>query len=48
MTKGDILVQYKELSPNDQQAFNRWLLGNAIAGSILSAALVLFAVTGSD
>src|SRR5258708_39619527 len=40
------VTHYKHLSPKDPQSFNRWLLGNAIVGSIFSLALVLFAIAG--
>src|SRR5260370_38974409 len=44
--RGITVAHYKNLSPKDQQSFNRWLLGNAIVGSIFSLALVLFAIAG--
>src|SRR5260221_2466539 len=42
--RGITVAHYKNLSPKDQQSFNRWLLGNAIVGSIFSLALVIFAI----
>ncbi len=45
-TRGITVAHYKNLSPKDRQSFNRWLLGNAIVGSIFSLALVLFAIAG--
>src|SRR5258708_29255677 len=45
-TRGITVAHYKNLSPKDRQSFNRWLLGNAIVGSIFSLALVLFALAG--
>jgi hypothetical protein len=43
MTKGDILVHYKKLSPEEQRVFNRWLVGNTAAGAVFTGALLLFA-----
>jgi|ERR1700730_7722686 hypothetical protein len=46
MTKGEILAQYKNLSPEDRRSFDRWLRGNAVVGSIFGVALVAIALGG--
>jgi hypothetical protein len=46
MTKGEILVHYKKLSPEERHVFNRWLVGNAVAGVVFTGALLLFAGAG--
>jgi hypothetical protein len=46
MTKGEILAQYKNLSPEDRRSFDRWLRGNAVVGSIFGVALVAMALGG--
>jgi hypothetical protein len=46
MTKGEILAHYKELSPEEKHGFNRWLVGNAVAGVVFTGALLLFAGAG--
>ena len=33
--KGYISPFYKTMSPEDQRKYNRWLMGNAVIGSIL-------------
>jgi len=48
MTKGDILVQYKKLSAEDQQAFGRWLRANAVVGSMFGLVLVVFALVRTE
>jgi hypothetical protein len=47
MTNGEILAQYTNLSAKEQHAFNQWLFGNAIVGSLLGLALVASAAAGS-
>jgi hypothetical protein len=47
-SKGQILVQYKTLSSQDQATFRRWLRLNAVAGFILTAGLVAMALVGSN
>src|SRR5262245_15255131 len=46
MTKGQMLAKYKDLSPEEQRFFNRWLVGNAVAGTVFTGALLLFAGAG--
>jgi hypothetical protein len=46
MTKGDILAHYKKLSPEEKRVFNRWLVGNAVAGIAFTGALLFFAGLG--
>ena len=47
MTKREIL-QYKNLSTNDQRTFDRWLKANAVAGSLFWAAVVAIAMATSN
>jgi hypothetical protein len=47
MTKGQIIRQAKNPSPEDQLTFDRWLAGNAVVGSLIAAGLVAMAVAGS-
>jgi hypothetical protein len=47
MTNGQRLQRSKNLSPEDQLAFNRWLTGNAVIGSMIAAGLTIMAVAGS-
>jgi hypothetical protein len=46
MTKGEILVNYRSLSPEDRRSFDRWLVRNAVAGVVFTGALLLFAEAG--
>jgi hypothetical protein len=46
-SKGQILIQYRTMSPQDQATFRRWLRLNAVVGSILTAGLVAMALVGS-
>jgi hypothetical protein len=46
-SKGQILLQYRTMSPQDQATFRRWLRLNAVVGSILAAGLVAMALVGS-
>src|SRR5512138_3787644 len=46
--KGYISRFYKTMSPQDQRAYNRWLTGNAIVGSILAMGLLAMAIAGSN
>jgi hypothetical protein len=48
MGKGNIARYYKTMSPEDQRTYNRWLKGNAIAGSILAVGLIAMALAGSN
>jgi hypothetical protein len=47
MTKGQIIRQSKNLSPEDRLTFDRWLIGNAVVGSIMAIGMVAMAVAGS-
>jgi len=47
MTKGEAFAKIKHLSPEERLAFNRWLQGCAVVGSILGIGLVAMAVAGS-
>jgi hypothetical protein len=47
MTKGQIIRQSKNLSPEDRLTFDRWLIGNAVVGSIMVIGMVAMAVAGS-
>jgi hypothetical protein len=44
--KGYISRFYKTMSPEDQRKYNRWLMGNAVIGSILAMGLVAMAIAG--
>jgi hypothetical protein len=44
--KGYISRFYRTMSPEDQRAYNRWIMGNAIVGSILAMGLVAMAIAG--
>jgi hypothetical protein len=46
MRKGYISRFYKTMSPEDQRIYNRWLMGNAVIGSILAMGLVAMAIVG--
>jgi hypothetical protein len=46
--KGYISRFYKTMSPEDQRVYNRWLMGNAIVGSILAMGLLAMAIAGSN
>jgi hypothetical protein len=46
MTKGEILTHYKKLSAEEKHVFNRWLVGNTVAGAVFTGALLLFADAG--
>ena len=47
MGKGRIASYYRELSPEDQRTFDRWLKANAIVGAIFATGLIVMALTGS-
>jgi hypothetical protein len=46
MTKGEVFAKFKQLSPEERRAFDRWLQGCLVVGSILSIGLVAMAVAG--
>ena len=48
MTKGQIIQQSKSLSPEDRLTFDRWLIGNAVVGSIMAVGLIAMAIAGSQ
>jgi hypothetical protein len=41
-------TQYRDLSPQDQATFRRWLWLNTVVGVILAAGLVAMALVGSN
>jgi hypothetical protein len=47
MGRGRVAFFYKQMSPENQRAFNRWLKANAILGSIFTAGIIAMAVAGS-
>jgi len=47
MTKGQIFAKYKDLSPQDQCAFDRWLRASLLANVLLAIAVVTVALHGS-
>jgi len=42
------LIQYRNLSPQDQATFRRWLWLNTVVGVIVAAGLVAMALVGSS
>ena len=46
VANGYISRFYKTMSPEDQRVHNRWLMGNAIVGSIFAMGLVAMAIAG--
>jgi hypothetical protein len=47
MTRHDLL-QYKNVSAEEQRSFNRWLKVSAVVGSIFAAVVVAIAIAASD
>ena len=47
-SNGQILLQYRTMSPQDQDTFCRWLRLNAVFGSIAVTGLVAMALLGSN
>ena len=47
MSKGDIVRQYRAMSPEDRRTFDRWLKANAVIGSIFAAGLFAMALAGA-
>jgi hypothetical protein len=47
-SNGRVLIQYKNLSPQDQATFRRWLWLNSAVSVILAAGLVAMALVGSN
>ena len=45
MTKGELLARYRDLAPEDQRRFDRWLNANAVVASIFALALVAMALS---
>jgi siroheme synthase len=45
--KGQVLVQYKTMSAEDQATFRRWLRLNVVVGFIIATGLVAMAVVGT-
>jgi len=41
-------IQYRDLSPQDQATFRRWLWLNTVVGAILAVGLVALALVGSN
>jgi hypothetical protein len=48
MERDDIPRNYKNMSPQDQRAFDRWLKANAIVGLIFAAGFLAMALAGSN
>ena len=46
--RGEIIYEYHKLNSEDQKAFRRWLLVNAVVGAILLAGLIALAVNVPD
>jgi hypothetical protein len=47
MTKGELLAKYRDLSPEEQRKFDRWLKANAIIASLFALGLVAMAINSS-
>ena len=47
-SKGQGLLQYKTMSPQDQITFRRWLGLNAVVGFVMAVGLVAMALAGSN
>ena len=47
MTTSDAFARYKDLSPQDQRAFDRWLHANMAVALLFFAALVAMALNSS-
>ena len=48
MKKGTIHRELKNMSPQDQRAFDRWLKENTIVGVIFAAGILAMALAGSN
>jgi hypothetical protein len=48
MTKGDIHRIYRNMSPQDQRAFERWLKANVVVASVFAAGFIAMALAGAD
>jgi hypothetical protein len=46
-SRQQMLLQYKKMSPQEQDAFSRWLRLNAVLGSMIAMGLVAMALAGS-
>ena len=47
MSKGELLAKYRDLSPEDQRKFDRWLKANAVVATIFALGLVAMAVNST-
>jgi hypothetical protein len=47
VTKGQIFVKYRDLSPHDQGTFRQWLRASLMANVLLAVAVVTVALYGS-
>jgi hypothetical protein len=47
MTKGELLAKYRNLTPEDQRTFDRWLTANAVIASIFTLALVAMIINSA-
>lgn len=48
MTRSQIILIQKQFSTEDDFTFRRWIMANAVIGLIITAALVVMAVAGSQ
>jgi hypothetical protein len=48
MTKGDIHRIYRNMSAQDQRAFERWLKANVVVASVFAAGFIAMALAGAD
>jgi hypothetical protein len=47
MSKGDILLSYKDMSEDKRRALDHWIAGSFVISSILAGGLLLMALAGS-
>jgi hypothetical protein len=47
MVRREDVLTYKHMPEGEQRAFDRWINGNVVVGSILAGGLLLMALTGS-
>ncbi len=48
MTTREIMNRYRQMSPADQAAIDRWLRANVVIGSIIAGGLLLMALASSN
>jgi hypothetical protein len=48
VTKREIMNRYRQMSPADQAAIDRWIRANVVIGSIIAGGLLLMALASSN